>query len=450
MRNKNFENINSIIVSNMRIWVLIITFFIGHLGLAQKKEKLRVGEKIPFSRVEVIDRDNKLTNLDLPNAKSITERFVLVYFYSSKTSPKELISYNREIERILNKYRNNDCKGTGDIEYATICEEKDFSKWQNLLNETNYSKPKFTGKTTHYLAKNGLKDKVLMAFKVTKMPSLFLVNPKGRLYLETDSFEVLEKTFQNICKTNASYSTSDVTGKLLIGDKNKIPLTQHGVFLLKDNTDTLSKTLTDNYGDFKFVKVDTTQHLTIGIVENEKTKGGPRVFLAKQSGEVVAEFKKSTSGKFEYRLLSVVVEKLSEVEDVEDITMKYKKFSNSTKNDLVVTENVYYESAKYALVTESEIILDKVIVILNANPQVTLQVISHTDAQGDDASNLKLSQNRSNSVIDYLVSKGIDKSRLQAVGKGETEIRNRCVNGVSCSDTEHEYNRRTEFKFVKN
>lgn len=120
------------------------------------------------------------------------------------------------------------------------------------------------------------------------------------------------------------------------------------------------------------------------------------------------------------------------------------------QKDLTVTENIYYELAKYNIVTESEIVLDKVIVILKASPNVKLEVISHTDAQGDDASNLKLSENRSNAVIDYLVSKGIEKSRLKGIGKGELEIRNRCVNGVSCSDKEQEYNRRTEFKFIKN
>ena len=81
---------------------------------------------------------------------------------------------------------------------------------------------------------------------------------------------------------------------------------------------------------------------------------------------------------------------------------------------------------------------------------VSLEVISHTDALGDDASNLKLSQSRSNTVIDYLVGKGIGRQRLKAIGKGETEIRNRCLNGIECSDKEHEYNRRTEFKFIKN
>ncbi len=432
-----------------KISLLAILFF-GFLLKAQKSDKLRVGEKIPFSRIVVLNQDKKPTNIDLPNGKNTTDRFVLVYFYSAGKSIKELIAFNNDIERILNKYQNNSCKGASDIEFVTICVEKDFSKWQSLLTETNYSKSKFTGKKTNYLAEGDLKDKAVLAFKVSKTPSLFLVNPKGRLYLETDSFEVLEKTFQNICKVNAAYSTADISGKLLIGDKSKNPLTEHNVYLVKGNTDTIKKTATDGFGDFVFKQIDTTQNLSIRIEQNNKTKGGPKVYLAKQNGEIVSEFKKNLAGNFEYKLLSVDVERLSILEEDDDITMKYKKFNSTNKKDLTVTENIYYELAKYDIITESEIVLDKVLVILNASPNVKLEVISHTDSQGDDAGNLKLSENRSNSVIAYLISKGIHKTRLKGIGKGELEIRNRCANGVSCSDKEQEYNRRTEFKFIKN
>lgn len=434
----------------MKKIILFTLLSLGFFSKAQKSDKLRVGEKIPFSRIVVLNQDKKSTNIDLPNGKNTTDRFVLVYFYSPDKTIKELIAFNNDIERILNKYQNNSCKGASDIEYVTVCVEKDFSKWQTLLTETNYTKSKFTGKKTNYLAEGGAKDKAVTAFKVSKMPSLFLVNPKGRLYLETDSFEVLEKTFQNICKVNAAYSTADISGKLLIGDKNKSPLTEHNVYLVKGNTDTINKTATDGFGDFVFKQIDTNQNLSIRIEQNNKTKGGPKVYLAKQNGEIVSEFKKNSSGNFEYKLLAVDVEKLSILEDDDDITMKYKKFNATNKKDLTVSENIYYELAKYNILTESEIVLDKVLVILKASPNVKLEVISHTDAQGDDASNLKLSENRSNSVIDYLISKGISKTRLKGIGKGELEIRNRCANGVSCSDKEQEYNRRTEFKFIKN
>ena len=434
----------------MKKIVSYLFVFACFVSMAHKSDKLRVGERIPFSRFEVLNQDKKLSPIDLPSGKSLTDRFVLVYFYSANSSVKDLISFNSDVERILNKFQNNACKGASEIEYVTICVEKDFKKWQTLLTETNYNKQKFTGKKTNYLTRDGMKDKAVMAFKTTTIPCLFLVNPKGRLYVETDSVSVLDKTFQNICKANSSSATADVSGKILIGDKSRVPLSQHNVYLIKENTDTINKTMTDNFGDFVFIKIDTTQNLSITIEQNAKTNAKTKVFLAKQTGEVISEFRKTANGGFEYRLLDLDIVRLTVIEEDDDITMKYKKFNNTNKKDLVVEEAVYYDLGKCVIIVESEIIFDKVIEILNAFPSVKLEVISHTDAQGDDESNMKLSQNRSNAVVKYLITKGVNPARLNAIGKGETEIRNRCANNVVCSDKEQEFNRRTEFKFVKN
>jgi outer membrane protein OmpA-like peptidoglycan-associated protein len=94
-------------------------------------------------------------------------------------------------------------------------------------------------------------------------------------------------------------------------------------------------------------------------------------------------------------------------------------------------------------------VLDKIIKILNENPKTKVEIISHTDSQGDDAANLELSARRAIAVANYFIKNGISGKRIKTSGKGETEIRNRCTNGVPCTDKEHEYNRRTGFKFSK-
>ena len=225
---------------------------------------------------------------------------------------------------------------------------------------------------------------------------------------------------------------------------------QHFVYLLNHKQDTIKSTKTDAYGDFTFSKVDTTQALTIRIAPTEKVKNNPVVFLAKLTGEIISELKKTLKGDFEYKLLKADIVVLSPIEDEDDITLKYKKFDRSGQKSLLTSENIYYESNKFNITFEGELVLDKVIVILNATPSVKLDVISHTDARGDHIFNLSLSQKRSDAAIEYLVSKGIDKTRLKGIGKGETAIRNRCLYSVDCSDKEHEFNRRTEFNFIKN
>ena len=80
---------------------------------------------------------------------------------------------------------------------------------------------------------------------------------------------------------------------------------------------------------------------------------------------------------------------------------------------------------------------------------MNIELSSHTDSRSSDAFNLALSQKRAKAAVDYIISKGINKSRLKAVGYGETKLLNNCKNDAPCSEEEHAKNRRTEFKIVE-
>ncbi|MEY4877469.1 MAG: hypothetical protein RL708_2619, partial [Bacteroidota bacterium] len=73
---------------------------------------------------------------------------------------------------------------------------------------------------------------------------------------------------------------------------------------------------------------------------------------------------------------------------------------------------------------------------------------SHTDCRAPDDYNLKLSQRRAQSAVNYLISRGVDAKSLVAKGYGETVPVNRCVDGVPCTEPEHQANRRTEFRIL--
>jgi len=77
-----------------------------------------------------------------------------------------------------------------------------------------------------------------------------------------------------------------------------------------------------------------------------------------------------------------------------------------------------------------------------------IELSSHTDSQGRDGYNKGLSARRAASAKKWLVNKGINPDRIETVGYGEKFILNQCVNGVQCSDDEHRFNRRTEFKII--
>ena len=111
-------------------------------------------------------------------------------------------------------------------------------------------------------------------------------------------------------------------------------------------------------------------------------------------------------------------------------------------------DKIYYDYDKSNIKTRSAEELDRLVKLMNDFPDMKIELSSHTDSRGSDAYNQKLSQSRANSAVAYILGKGISKSRITAVGYGETRLVNGCSNGVNCTEAQHQENRRTEFEIV--
>jgi OmpA-OmpF porin, OOP family len=117
----------------------------------------------------------------------------------------------------------------------------------------------------------------------------------------------------------------------------------------------------------------------------------------------------------------------------------------------IKVENVYYDFNKATLQENSYLSLDQLVQLLNDNPNMMIELGAHTDSKGDDEYNRKLSDARAKSVVDYLISKGIDSTRLVAKGYGETMPVAENTNSDGTDNPEgRQLNRRTEFKVLKN
>lgn len=118
------------------------------------------------------------------------------------------------------------------------------------------------------------------------------------------------------------------------------------------------------------------------------------------------------------------------------------------EGDIFQLKNIYYDLNKFFIRPDAARELNHVVDLLKEYPQMKIELRSHTDARATDAYNVRLSESRARAAMDYLVSRGIPVSRLSAHGYGESEIINGCVDGVNCSEPEHQQNRRTEFKIL--
>lgn len=111
----------------------------------------------------------------------------------------------------------------------------------------------------------------------------------------------------------------------------------------------------------------------------------------------------------------------------------------------IVIPGIEYDYDKATLRPASKKILDDLVEFLVLNNNLSVEISSHTDARGSDSYNLRLSQDRAKSVVDYLIEKGIAKDRLVAQGYGETKL---LVPNAS-TEEEHQKNRRTAFRPIK-
>ncbi|WP_212001236.1 OmpA family protein [Chitinophaga sp. HK235] len=140
-------------------------------------------------------------------------------------------------------------------------------------------------------------------------------------------------------------------------------------------------------------------------------------------------------------------EELNRIDSLDNPTLCLKHYEVEKP---IVLNNIYYDFGKATLRLESKIVLDSVVEMLVDNPRVIIEMSAHTDSVGSDKANMKLSQARAQSCVNYLISKGIPSQRLIAKGYGKTRpvAPNSLPNHKDNPDGRQQ-NRRTEFKVLR-
>jgi outer membrane protein OmpA-like peptidoglycan-associated protein len=106
---------------------------------------------------------------------------------------------------------------------------------------------------------------------------------------------------------------------------------------------------------------------------------------------------------------------------------------------------ILYNFDKFDLRPDAIVILNKIVDVMNQNPDIKIELGSHTDCRGNDKYNQKLSEKRAKSASDYIASRISNPTRITFKGYGESKLKNKCDDGIKCSEADHQLNRRTEF-----
>ncbi len=126
-----------------------------------------------------------------------------------------------------------------------------------------------------------------------------------------------------------------------------------------------------------------------------------------------------------------------------NVTISLDPIDTIIAGDRIELNPIYFDYDKSNVTSKAAFELDKLIQIMNKYPEMVIDVTAHTDNRGSDNYNMNLSDRRAKTTVQYVIAKGIDKSRIAGAGKGETIPKVDC--GANCTEDEHQMNRRSEF-----
>ncbi len=243
-----------------------------------------------------------------------------------------------------------------------------------------------------------------------------------------------------LLKVEDSQLLADLNGILFTDRKGKTRLSKYTITVVDKDDNVLGTCQTDASGNFKFVNLPAHKSYMIRLKEDDPTLVAKDVFLANANGVIVATLKLAKKF-FHYSFLAVDEVTLARIYYDDP----WLSVSNVEKEATII-ENIYFEYEKATLLSQAIITLNKVVGVMQENPAIAVDIIAHTDSRGTDEFNMKLSEKRAQSAVEYIISNGISRNRLRAIGMGETHLINGCKDGIECSEEQHAQNRRTEFK----
>ena len=174
-----------------------------------------------------------------------------------------------------------------------------------------------------------------------------------------------------------------------------------------------------------------------------KTIGAQRILLTDSLGEVIKITRSNNDGKFRFTDVSskhqLYLRLDRSSESVGNAVIRDLNIAGSVEKEVVHVENIYFDFDHYRIRPEASRVLDELADHLIKHPGVQVEIFAFADDRGTNDYNLKLTQKRGQSVVEYLAKKGVDQTGLAIVAKGKQEQKEVDV------ELQRQYNRRVEF-----
>jgi len=197
----------------------------------------------------------------------------------------------------------------------------------------------------------------------------------------------------------------------------KLPLANATVRLIDDEGKIINSTKTDQKGYYEFLNVECDKEVVI------------------------------VSHKVDYKPNKVDIKTNIKNEDITTVNLELTPLIIEGE---IVINPIFFDFDKDNIRIDAAYELENIVNVLKTHPNMVIKIESHTDSRGRDKYNMKLSNRRAKSTMQYILSRDISKNQIEsAIGYGESQLLNKCSNKVKCTEEEHQLNRRSKFLIIK-
>lgn len=210
--------------------------------------------------------------------------------------------------------------------------------------------------------------------------------------------------------------TQIVEGKVISNKTNK-PIKSAVVKIFNKNKELVAEVISDDFGNFRLPNIPCNNDYTITADKLDHRSDKSSVSTTDIRNHVV---------KTNLKLIPLII------------------------GDQIVINPIYFDFDKSFIRDDAQYELEHIVTVMKNHPELVIKIESHTDSRGKKSYNKQLSDRRAKSTRDFIISRGIASNRIEsAIGYGEEQPLNKCVDGVKCSEEEHQLNRRSYFYIVK-
>ena len=417
---------------------------------------------------------------DMPGGYGGTDIYVVEYSGGQWGTPvnmgKEINTEGNEmfpfVDEFSNLYFSSDGhEGLGglDVFFAELREGVAYKGVQNAGAPINSEKDDFgfitdPGRISGYFSSNrkkgGSDDDIYSFRRACRELNIFVYDAKTSTPLENADVRILRNG------TNQDLRLTNVAGRANLcadaGMEYEFKAIKEGFAMNSVRFSTLTQApnpvmnvsiylqRTDNTLVKGLVKTEVNQQPATGVrvtLRNEKDKSEQTVITGPDGGY---EFNTKPNSPYTItaRKDQYATKKTQVVKPRRNTRAAFDSLGMYGVGDVFQLKRIYYDLNKFLIRADAARELDRVLTLLKEYPKMQIEIRSHTDARSSDLYNMRLSENRARAAMDYLVSRGIQAGRLIAHGYGEAELVNNCADHVNCTESEHQKNRRTEFKIT--